>query len=294
MKKVKFLLLTLSIIFASCSSDDDTSPIVEETAEFTVKELSLNQGLTGADVTITGTGFPTTAKDVKVTFNTVEAVIKSINSTVIIVAVPDNAKTGDVTVTYDSKVLNVGVFTVLDPLIQNTIENLHAPQTGGQGQPVGGPFTKFDFETGKETTSETDWDVAFRGTTIIVNGGVVSGTADEPTRNGDVGVAIATGVFNSITTAEGLNFSQDADGALAITTGSGNGWYNYSGPPSHLITPIPGKVLVFKTRNGNYAKIEILSYYKDAPANPNVMTDASRYFTFKYVYNPNTGVKNFE
>ena len=61
-----------------------------------------------------------------------------------------------------------------------TVEDLHAPQEGGQGQPISGQFTKFDFETGSETNSETDWDIAFRGTSIIVNGGISLGTNDEP------------------------------------------------------------------------------------------------------------------
>lgn len=53
-----------------------------------------------------------------------------------------------------------------------TVSNLYAPQDGGQGQPISGDFTKFDFATGMTTTSATDWDVAFRGTEIIINGGV--------------------------------------------------------------------------------------------------------------------------
>jgi hypothetical protein len=60
-----------------------------------------------------------------------------------------------------------------DPVKSEQVSNLFAPQTGGQGQPVGGEFAKFDFETGMQTTSDTDWDIAFRGTTIAVNGGVV-------------------------------------------------------------------------------------------------------------------------
>ena len=65
----------------------------------------------------------------------------------------------------------------------NTISNLFAPQQGGidpntgQPLPVSGAFTKFDFSTGTETTSETDWDIAFRGSTIIVNGGESFGNA---------------------------------------------------------------------------------------------------------------------
>lgn len=184
-----------------------------------------------------------------------------------------------------------------DPVQAELVSNLHAPQTGGQGQPVGGEFTKFDFETGMQTTSETDWDIAFRGTTIAVNGGTVTGTDDEPTRNGHAGATIATGTFASITTAEGLTFAQDADGAFAIPTGSDNGWYNYN-QPTNIISPIPGKILVFKTSNGNYAKVEILSYYQDNPI-PIVGgfgSDASvsRYYTFNYVYNPNVGETSFE
>lgn len=180
-----------------------------------------------------------------------------------------------------------------EPIESQQVSNLFAPQTGGQGQPIGGEFAKFDFETGMQTTSDTDWDIAFRGTTIAVNGGTVTGTDDEPARNGDAGATIVTGTFASVSTAEGLTFAQDADASFAIPTGSDNGWYNYN-PQVNIITPIPGKILVFKTTEGNYAKVEILSYYENAPANPDGATDASRYYTFNYVYNPNVGEKSFE
>ena len=134
--------------------------------------------------------------------------------------------------------------TPAEPIQTETVSNLYAPQTGGQGEAVGGEFAKFDFETGAITTSDTDWDIAFRGTTIAINGGAETGTADEPVRNGDAGVAIVTGTLASVTTADGLSFNQDADAAFAIPTGSDNGWYNYAGPPSHVITPIPGKIFV--------------------------------------------------
>ena len=63
---------------------------------------------------------------------------------------------------------------------------------------------------------------------------------------------------------------------------------------SNIVSPIPGKVLVFRTRNGNYAKVQIISYYKDAPSNPDASSDESRYYTFNYVYNPNEGEKSLE
>lgn len=169
------------------------------------------------------------------------------------------------------------------------VTNLHAPQQGF-GSNGTGPFTKFDFETGQTTTSDTDWDIAFRGTTIIVNGGTPSGTADEPTRNGEAAAYIASGTLASVKSVETSKLKQDSSDGLAITTGSGNGWYTYTGEPKHQIVPTAGKILVFKTRNGKHAKVEILSYYKDNDAsNP----ANGRYFTFNYVFNPNTGVTNF-
>jgi hypothetical protein len=178
-----------------------------------------------------------------------------------------------------------------NPVQSELVENFPAPQTGGQGQPIGGPFTKFDFETGLETSSDTEWDIAFRGTTIAINGGTATGTTDEPNRNGDVGAAIVSGTtFANVTSADGLTFVQDANAAFAIPTGSDNGWYNYNFM-TNVVSAIPGKVIVFRTRDGKYAKVEILSYYLNQDSsNPS----NGRYYTFNYVYNPNDGDTSFE
>ena len=174
-----------------------------------------------------------------------------------------------------------------------SIEDLYAPQEGGQGQPISGTFARFDFETGLQTESETEWDVAFRGTSIIVNGGSSLGTTDEPERTGDAGVYIFDGTMAEMAAVETSLITQDSSTGYAIQTGSGNGWYTYAGPPTYLINPTPGKILVFRTRDGKYAKMEILSYYLGAPENPDAFSDPSRYFTFNYVYQPNEGVTDF-
>ena len=179
------------------------------------------------------------------------------------------------------------------PVVSITVEDLHAPQQGGQGQPISGAFTKFDFDLGMETDSETDWDIAFRATDIIVNGGMSMGTTDEPDRTGDAGAYIITGTMADVTEVDVNLFTQDSDSGYAIVSGSGNGWYTYSGPPTFLITPTAGKILVFKTADGKYAKVEILSYYQGAPENPDAFTDPSRYYTFNYVYQPNSGETTF-
>ena len=66
---------------------------------------------------------------------------------------------------------------------------------------------------------------------------------------------------------------------------NGNGWYNYSSI-TNIITPVAGKIFVIKTHDGKYDKMEIINYYKDAPISPDV-NSLTRYFTFKYVYQPN-------
>lgn len=173
-----------------------------------------------------------------------------------------------------------------------SISNLSAPQTGGQGEPIGGEFTKFDFTTGEVTTSDTEWDIAFRGTSIIVNGGSSLGTTDEAERTGNAAAYIVSGTMTSVTEVDTSLFVQDSETDYAIASGSGNGWYLYDSA-SFLISPITGKILVFETRNGTYAKMEILSYYENAPDNPDAFVDASRYYTFNYVHNPNEGVTTF-
>ena len=178
------------------------------------------------------------------------------------------------------------------PVVSSRAENVPAPQTGNPGGPAGGPFTKFSFATGTVVDqNSSNWDIAFRGTTIVINGGEENGITDEPTRTGDVSAQIVNSTFDDLTEAPTSGYSQDSATQLAIISGSGNGWYTYTGPPNHLILPQPGKILVFKTSTNNYAKVEILSYYKDAPANPDGTN--SRFYTFRYSYNPNIGVTTF-
>ena len=182
--------------------------------------------------------------------------------------------------------------TSLD-IVSSTVEDLYAPQEGGQGQPISGEFTRFDFESGLITESSTEWDIAFRGTSIIVNGGSSLATANEPDRTGDAGVYIYDGLMTEMSIVETSLIEQDSSDGYAIVTGSGNGWYTYAGPPTFLISPTPGKILVFRTRDGKFAKVEILSYYLGAPENPDAFVDQGRHYTFNYVYQPNEGVTEF-
>jgi hypothetical protein len=160
-------------------------------------------------------------------------------------------------------------------LIVQVVKNIPANPTDGTGT---GHYTFYSLKnnTVVQTTdsASTQWDIAFNSTTIIVNSGI-SGP-------GDAAVQIYTGIFSDLSEAPVDGYKQDNSSSLAIPTGSGNGWYNYNSD-THVISAIPGRVLVIKTAQGKYAKMELISYYKDVPTNP-TSVDIARYYSFRYSY----------
>ncbi len=204
-----------------------------------------------------------------------------------------------------SALLYVGLFAAFvsckksDPapaLTATTFKNLAAdPPSGGynptNGQPIGvtKKFTFFSFKTGdvvaNADSASAKWDIGFNGTTIIVN----SGTSGPGTGS----AVVMTGIFDEILNAPDNGYLQDNKNSTtapyAITKGSGKGWYNYD-QATNIISPIAGRVLVFQTADGKYAKMEILSYYLDAPAAPTSSTK-DRYYTFRYIYQPDGSKK---
>jgi hypothetical protein len=133
--------------------------------------------------------------------------------------------------------------------------------------------------TGADTASATKWDLKFKATSIFVNSGT-SGT-------GTAQAQIVSSTFDSLTDVPTSGYKADATGAPAIS-----GWYTYTATtePQHAILPVPGKILVIKTADGKYAKVEILSYYKGNPSTTTATfadlttRPASRYYTFRYAY----------
>ncbi|MBM3176917.1 MAG: HmuY family protein [Bacteroidetes bacterium] len=176
------------------------------------------------------------------------------------------------------------------PLEAFLIGNLPAdPPTGFNpttGAPTGttGKFTLFSFATG-EPVSNSDsltnkWDIGFRATTIIVNGG--------KDRKGNGGIQILTGTsFDQVKEAPESGYATDDGSNLAVPSS----WYNYNAT-AKIVTPLAGNVFVIRTGTGKYAKMEILSYYLDAPASP-TSANPSRYYTFKYAYQ-SSGSRKFE
>jgi len=121
------------------------------------------------------------------------------------------------------------------------------------------PYTYYSLRAKAVVADSTaQWDIAFRSTSIVVNGAS----------------QLVTAGFDTLSTAPVSGY---AAGAVAT-------WYDYSGEPNHTITPKLAKVLVIKTADNKYAKVEILSYYQDAPAVPNGQVNTARYYTFRYFF----------
>ena len=165
-------------------------------------------------------------------------------------------------------------------LVSYVYTNLPAA-VGGEVNSSEGHYTLFSLRTNSivplSDSATTKWDIGFKSTTLIFN----SGTSGP----GNAGVIIQNGIYENAATAPTTGYKQDNINGLppyALNTGSGNGWYNYNSDV-HVISPVPGRYLIVRTANEKYAKVEILSYYKDAPPNPTSDTEG-RYYKFRYSF----------
>ncbi len=172
-----------------------------------------------------------------------------------------------------------------DSVSVTKIENLPAdPHIRDEdGNVVSGTneYTFFRFSDSSivaNSDSATDkWDIGFRSTSVILNGGV-----NGP---GNVEGQVVKSVFEEVATAPEKGYLQDTEEGNVFSE-----WYNYN-MTKHIITPEPGYILVIHTNDDKYVKVEILSYYKN---NPSEITsdDASGYYTFRYVVQQD-GSKSF-
>lgn len=131
-------------------------------------------------------------------------------------------------------------------------------------------------------SASTAWDLAFKSTTILVNGGT-SG----PGMGG--AVVLEDTAFAAVADAPPADsFAVDRGTdrmETAIPGGAGNGWYDYDFATG-IVSPRP-VVLVVRTADGRYAKVAIESYYQGAPS-PEALNpeEGFRYYTFRYLFQP--------
>jgi hypothetical protein len=126
--------------------------------------------------------------------------------------------------------------------------------------------TYFNFETGKSIsasdTTINGWDISFQHTAIDLQAKAAA--------------QIVNAGFDDLTTAPSVG---DQHGKAGIPAGSGKGWYSYN-METHVISPIPGRVLILRTAAGKLVKMRIDSYYKEG-------TDGEPgYYSFRYAFLP--------
>lgn len=140
------------------------------------------------------------------------------------------------------------------------------------------PFTFFSF---RDTTviANTDsatgkWDFGLRLTTFLVNS-----NASGP---GNAGVILQNAVYDNVASAPSSGYAYDTTSSQkAIKDGS---WYDYN-PTTHSFTPKAGKTFIFRTADGHYAKMELLSVDYEPFTGP---VPQRLIYRFRYTYQPNS------
>lgn len=166
-----------------------------------------------------------------------------------------------------------------DSINEGTVE--FSVSSNAMGQP-----SYFNFEKGEAVTltsqDNLEWDFGLTLITFITNSGE-SGP-------GNGGALILDGTFDSVTDAPESGYRTDMAGNLAVT----NDWYSYNAA-TRQFSPIAGKIIVFKTAKGKYAKVEIIKADPtDDEGNivtPPVIPTQIKY-TFRYAFQSN-GSRSF-
>ncbi|TKC63951.1 hypothetical protein FBD94_06295 [Pedobacter hiemivivus] len=163
---------------------------------------------------------------------------------------------------------------------------------GDVGNTVGGakPFEIFYFslktsnKVDKSKLLTADWDIAFAkeyNSYVSVN----NGTNDQSYGFGGPGKAamvVVNQAYDAVKTAPSDDeFEKNGVSAVGWDPGNGNGWYFYE-LNTHIAVPVKNRTYVLKTADGQYAKLQLISMYKGAPATVSDLNWPAPYFTFRY------------
>ena len=213
---------TTGAIKVSTGGREVAGPVftVTQPSSLTVAGINPSSGLTGIDVTLTGTGFSTTAALNIVKFNGATAAVKSATATQLVVTVPANATTGTVSVQVGDKSVTGLTFTVLTPAAP-TLTSISS--TSGK---VGSTVTLSG--TGFSTTLSQNI-VKFNGVVAtVMNATSTSLTVTVPAEatSGDVTVTVngktSAGVHFDVSVAvTSYNPASGSVGTSVVITGSG-------------------------------------------------------------------------
>jgi len=169
--------------------------------------------------------------------------------------------------------VSIAVFTVSAELHQNT---LTVDATDRENWAYIN-LTEGEMVDIADAASSLAWDLGFKRTEVIANGGV-SG----PGKTG--ALALKDISFEDIFEAPEGGYVSDTDQIASFKRG--DGWYTYTGPPNHWVLPNP-KVYVLRIARDskvqpaspyNYAKVRFIGYYEN-----NETKEGSGHITIEYV-----------
>jgi hypothetical protein len=273
---LKLALLASAIIVTgmmSCGKDDtpDTKPTISSFAPTAV--------FSGDTVTITGTNF-TGATDVS--FGGVAADWFEVSNATTIKAVVGSGATGDVKVTTPLGSGSLAGFTLNESAPAVTVtDSIEIPFSSTS-------YTLYSFKDSaivdNSDSASTKWDFGIGNKVFIITNSHASGP-------GDAGSITQSGIYDDFSMAPESGYAYDTTtSSLGIDAGLTTGWYTYN-PTTHAFSPKAGQFFVFKTADGHYAKMEIVSvtYAGLTQSNP---IPTSLVYKFRYSYQAD-GSRNF-
>jgi len=126
-------------------------------------------------------------------------------------------------------------------------------------------------------SASTKWDFGLRLTTFLVN--------NYSSGPGNGGVILQDALYDNVTAAPASGYAYDTTSSQRlIKDGS---WYDYN-PTTHSFVPKAGKTFIFRTADGHYAKMELLSVSYEPFVGP---VPQRLIYSFRYTYQPNNDTK---
>jgi len=129
----------------------------------------------------------------------------------------------------------------------------------------------------EDAATSLKWDLGFKRTAVIVNGGISGSGEAEAQAFDDIS-------FEDVLEAPEGDYVSDTD--QIATFARDDGWYTYTGPPNHWVLP-NDKVYVLRSAAGNYAKLRFIGYYEN-----NETKEGSGLVSIEYVLQDD-GTRNF-
>ncbi|WP_316841930.1 HmuY family protein [Pedobacter gandavensis] len=163
---------------------------------------------------------------------------------------------------------------------------------GDVGNTVGSgkPFEPFYFSmktAAKVPASEkltASWDLAFAkeyNSYVSINNGTDANSLGFG-GPGKGAMMVVNQAYAQLKTAPSdAEFTAKSISSTGIDVGNGNGWFFYE-MNTHIAVPVKNRTFVIRTADGKYAKLELISMYKGAPAVVSDLNWPAPYFTFRY------------